>query len=125
MADQEFQTFDDWVESATPSEYATYLGGHFRRPWMSVVDKGDRDLIEKYLHTEMSDGRTVAQWLDVLPQTESEVNRLQAELAEARHAINEALGCAFIRHECECGDTVSCGVCHMVARLQASSGRQF
>ncbi|MDQ5943793.1 MAG: hypothetical protein QG675_561 [Patescibacteria group bacterium] len=124
MTDQENPSFDDWATRVKPSEYAEYLGGHFRRPWMSKVDLADRALIASFLEMQMPDGRTIAHWLDELPEAEDEIRLLRAENEEARHAINEALGCAFIHHMCECGDTVNCGVCHMVARLQASSGRQ-
>lgn len=47
-----------------------------------------------------------------------EATRLRAELAEARNAASEALGCRFIHDKCDCGDTVACGVCHMVERLR-------
>ena len=47
-----------------------------------------------------------------------EVDRLRAELAEARNAANEALGCRFIHDQCDCGDTAACGVCHMIERLR-------
>ncbi len=48
----------------------------------------------------------------------AEVDRLRAEVAEARNAASEALGCRFIHDQCDCGDTVACGVCHMVERLR-------
>ena len=48
----------------------------------------------------------------------AEVEHLRAEVAEARNAASEALGCRFIHDQCDCGDTVACGVCHMVERLR-------
>lgn len=47
-----------------------------------------------------------------------EVDRLRAELAEARNAASEVLGCRFIHDQCDCGDTAACGVCHMIERLR-------
>lgn len=53
-----------------------------------------------------------------LRERDDELDRLRAEVAEARNAAAEALGCRFIHDQCDCGDTGACGVCHMVERLR-------
>jgi len=47
------------------------------------------------------------------------LTELLALLEEAADACSEVTGHAFIRDRCACGDTINCGVCHMVARADA------